>query len=347
MGDPQQLPATVLSARARELALERSLFERLQAAGCPCRMLSVQYRMQPPIREFPSRHFYAGRLVDGDSVLAAPQPPFYAHPLLKPYVVFDVASGREQRHRGGGSLRNQVPCQTSVLHHPNPATAFALSAPSDRYTSAIYKVTAGFQQSVPLCRYACGHACCCDAGMCVCWDLLMVVMQGRSASILLGSNLAAARFWELCGVVVVATAATNLTITPPNLTAGGGGPGSGAVLGAAGGDGGGGARGAARGAGAGARGGGRHHALPPAGALPARHVRARCRAGGRCRGDAPLLPLTSLGALLRGRVGVSSRPTASRRSACATHSRAWWGRRPLQRWRPSAATDKLWSTAQG
>lgn len=108
MGDPQQLPATVLSARARELALERSLFERLQAAGCPCRMLSVQYRMQPPIREFPSRHFYAGRLVDGASVLAAPQPPFYAHPLLKPYVVFDVASGREQRHRGGGSLRNQV-----------------------------------------------------------------------------------------------------------------------------------------------------------------------------------------------------------------------------------------------
>ena len=108
VGDPQQLPATVLSARARELALERSLFERLQAAGCPCRMLSVQYRMQPPIREFPSRHFYAGRLVDGDSVLAAPPPPFYEHPLLKPYVVFDVASGREQRHRGGGSLRNQV-----------------------------------------------------------------------------------------------------------------------------------------------------------------------------------------------------------------------------------------------
>jgi len=65
VGDPQQLPATVLSARARELALERSLFERLQAAGCPCRMLRVQYRMHPAIRQFPSAHFYAGRLEDG------------------------------------------------------------------------------------------------------------------------------------------------------------------------------------------------------------------------------------------------------------------------------------------
>ena len=116
MGDPQQLPATVLSARARELALERSLFERLQAAGCPCRMLSVQYRMQPAIREFPSRYFYGGRLEDGASVLRAPQPAFYKHPLLKPYVVFDVVSGREQRHRGGGSLRNQV-----LLSHASTA----------------------------------------------------------------------------------------------------------------------------------------------------------------------------------------------------------------------------------
>ncbi len=65
VGDPQQLPATVRSAKGRELDLERSLFERLQAAGCPCRMLSVQYRMHPAIRQFPSAHFYGGRLEDG------------------------------------------------------------------------------------------------------------------------------------------------------------------------------------------------------------------------------------------------------------------------------------------
>ena len=65
VGDPQQLPATVRSAKGRELDLERSLFERLQRAGCPVKLLSVQYRMHPTIRQFPSDYFYGGRLEDG------------------------------------------------------------------------------------------------------------------------------------------------------------------------------------------------------------------------------------------------------------------------------------------
>lgn len=51
VGDPQQLPATILSALAKEVAMERSLFERLQLQGCPVKMLSVQYRMHPEIRQ--------------------------------------------------------------------------------------------------------------------------------------------------------------------------------------------------------------------------------------------------------------------------------------------------------
>lgn len=43
-----------------------------------------------------------------ESVLTALPPAFYSHALLKPYVFFDVASGREQRQAGGGSLRNQA-----------------------------------------------------------------------------------------------------------------------------------------------------------------------------------------------------------------------------------------------
>ncbi len=65
VGDPQQLPATVLSQRGRDLLFERSLFERLQQAGCPVHMLKVQYRMHPHIREFPSKHFYENQLLDG------------------------------------------------------------------------------------------------------------------------------------------------------------------------------------------------------------------------------------------------------------------------------------------
>ena len=41
------------------------------------------------------------------SVTRRPPALFYEEGLLKPYVVFDVASGREQR-RGGGSVTNPV-----------------------------------------------------------------------------------------------------------------------------------------------------------------------------------------------------------------------------------------------
>ncbi len=65
VGDPQQLPATVLSRQAQLANMERSMFERFQKAGCPVTMLSVQYRMHPFIRQFPSQHFYNNQLIDG------------------------------------------------------------------------------------------------------------------------------------------------------------------------------------------------------------------------------------------------------------------------------------------
>lgn len=56
VGDPQQLPATVKSQVAAALKLERSLFERIQASAPSCiQLLSVQYRMHPSIRQFPSQ----------------------------------------------------------------------------------------------------------------------------------------------------------------------------------------------------------------------------------------------------------------------------------------------------
>jgi hypothetical protein len=43
-------------------------------------LLSVQYRMHPQIRAFPSSYFYGGRLVDAPAVLARPPAPFYNDP---------------------------------------------------------------------------------------------------------------------------------------------------------------------------------------------------------------------------------------------------------------------------
>ncbi|KAL0361654.1 UNVERIFIED_CONTAM: Helicase sen1 [Sesamum radiatum] len=77
VGDPQQLPATVISKAAGTLLYSRSLFERFQQAGCPTMLLSVQYRMHPQIRDFPSRYFYQGRLTDSESVATLPDEVYY------------------------------------------------------------------------------------------------------------------------------------------------------------------------------------------------------------------------------------------------------------------------------
>jgi len=137
VGDPAQLPATVLSGAARAGNLQRSLFERLAAAGAPVAMLTVQYRMHPAIRAFPSARFYQGRLVDAAQVLSRPPCAFYHEPLLKPYAVFDVAAGREMRGgggRGGPSLRNEAEAEMAAALYRalrdslNRAAAAAIAA---------------------------------------------------------------------------------------------------------------------------------------------------------------------------------------------------------------------------
>lgn len=107
VGDPQQLPATIISQKGKQLKMERSLFERLQEGGAPVKVLKTQYRMHPWIRRFPSAYFYNDMLMDGRNVLERPPESFYDHDLLKPYVVFDVPTGIHER-QGGGSLQNQV-----------------------------------------------------------------------------------------------------------------------------------------------------------------------------------------------------------------------------------------------
>lgn len=54
VGDQQQLPATVFSENATKTGYSRSMFERFLDCGIPNFMLSIQYRMDPAIREFPS-----------------------------------------------------------------------------------------------------------------------------------------------------------------------------------------------------------------------------------------------------------------------------------------------------
>jgi superfamily I DNA and/or RNA helicase len=68
VGDPRQLPPTVLSRSAERAGLNRSLFERLERAEHEVVMLSIQYRMHPEIRVFPSQYFYNNLLEDSTAI---------------------------------------------------------------------------------------------------------------------------------------------------------------------------------------------------------------------------------------------------------------------------------------
>ncbi|KAL0045065.1 hypothetical protein WJX82_006977 [Trebouxia sp. C0006] len=107
VGDPKQLPPTVLSRAAEASNLAQSLFERLQQAGYPVTMLSEQYRMHPAISAWPSLFFYQGKLTDGTSALpgavASRAADFHKRPCFPPLAFFDCQQGSERGGaRGGG-----------------------------------------------------------------------------------------------------------------------------------------------------------------------------------------------------------------------------------------------------
>ncbi|KAI7846383.1 hypothetical protein COHA_000094 [Chlorella ohadii] len=106
VGDPVQLPATVMSQRALAQGYSESMFKRLQTAGYPVHMLDTQYRMHPTIREFPSTNFYGGHLKDGPSVEQDTQRAWHSSPAFQPLVLIDV-KGTETVPEGSSSLVNE------------------------------------------------------------------------------------------------------------------------------------------------------------------------------------------------------------------------------------------------
>lgn len=108
VGDPAQLPATVLSSAARGAAYERSLFERLASCDVPSMLLTRQYRMHAEIAAFPSAYFYGSRLLTDASVLSRPAVPYDAAEPLAPFVFFDAHQGSEQRAPGSSSTHNSA-----------------------------------------------------------------------------------------------------------------------------------------------------------------------------------------------------------------------------------------------
>ena len=109
VGDPQQLPATVLSRPAAAARYDRSLFARLVEGGHRVHLLDTQYRMHPAISAFPSAHFYGGRLHDAPTVLGhARYHPMHEARARRPLVVFDLCNARQATPQSSTSPCNPV-----------------------------------------------------------------------------------------------------------------------------------------------------------------------------------------------------------------------------------------------
>ncbi|KAL5703621.1 putative helicase MAGATAMA 3 [Ranunculus cassubicifolius] len=105
VGDPVQLPATVISPIAEKFGYGMSMFKRLQRANYKVEMLDTQYRMHPQISKFPSQEFYEGGLHDGPGLEDLTERAWHVYRCFGPFAFFDVA-GVESQPSGSGSWVN-------------------------------------------------------------------------------------------------------------------------------------------------------------------------------------------------------------------------------------------------
>ncbi|KIK69521.1 hypothetical protein GYMLUDRAFT_33895 [Collybiopsis luxurians FD-317 M1] len=112
VGDPQQLPPTVISMEASKFQYNQSLFVRLQKQRPDAvHLLSIQYRMHPEISQLPSKIFYSDRLQDGPNMAKKTAQPWHAHSKFGTYRFFDVKGLEESSAR---STKNKVEAQVAV-----------------------------------------------------------------------------------------------------------------------------------------------------------------------------------------------------------------------------------------
>ncbi|KAK2499386.1 hypothetical protein MC885_010475, partial [Smutsia gigantea] len=107
VGDPKQLPPTVVSSKAREYGYDQSMMARFcklleedvehnMIGRLPIVQLTVQYRMHPDICLFPSNYVYNKSLKTNrltETTRCSSDWPF------QPYLVFDVEDGSERRDK--------------------------------------------------------------------------------------------------------------------------------------------------------------------------------------------------------------------------------------------------------
>ena len=102
IGDPRQLPATIVSAQAQRYGYANSLMHSLiNEHDQPREMLRTQYRMEEDISRWSSEQYYRGELITAQQVLdrtsILDQNEVLAPALKRPCLFFNITSGKEQR----------------------------------------------------------------------------------------------------------------------------------------------------------------------------------------------------------------------------------------------------------
>eukprot|EP00850_Spirogloea_muscicola_P009645 SM000054S18131 [mRNA] locus=s54:712649:726066:+ [translate_table: standard] len=154
VGDPKQLPATVLSQSASKFDYDRSMFERLQVGGHPVTLLSKQ---------------------------ATRRAPFHATATFPPYAFFDIRDGAERKH------------STSLCNDAEAKAALALfQALKSRYPQEItpgrFGIVTPYKQQLELLRSTFRQA----LGAAGAADLEMATVdgfQGREVDVLIFSTV--------------------------------------------------------------------------------------------------------------------------------------------------------------
>ena len=124
VGDPKQLPPTVLSREAARFQYEQSLFVRMQAnQPKDVHLLDTQYRMHPEISLFPSKAFYDGKLLDGNGMASLRRQPWHDDELFGPYRFFNV-EGMHQAAPLGHSLVNRAELEIALKLYDRLLTHF-------------------------------------------------------------------------------------------------------------------------------------------------------------------------------------------------------------------------------
>lgn len=108
VGDHRQLSPTVISRRAEDGGLSRSLFERLMDMGIVPHLLTKQYRMHPAISEFPNHRFYSGKLENGVTESERAAPAGVLWPDWDRPIAFLPVEGGEMAGPDGASKENRV-----------------------------------------------------------------------------------------------------------------------------------------------------------------------------------------------------------------------------------------------